>query len=376
MKEIHKKFNSHLFEATYLSEDSDDGLRLDLFIKNCFPNFSREFIKRKIRLGEISISSRKPPHRPNAKVRANEKIIIKTFNKDEEKVFWDGKLVELTKNPPIIFNHDDMVIISKPPFMVTHPTGRRIFHSASVILEDKLNCKVHSIHRIDRETSGLLIFGKNSKASHILSSNFENNKVKKCYFLIGKKDPKFQAKFPFMAKENLETTKVAPLTFAEKQQKSDTLFERMITTAHESYHKDSPGKSAQTRFIQLFENETYVLALAFPHTGRQHQIRVHAQFHGFPLLGDKLYGSDPSTFSRFQEDELTSEDIQELEIPRQALHALAISFPYKEKQMTFFDTLPADLKTWIKKKLFLDTDELEKKIITSAKNYFSHNFVK
>ena len=80
------------------------------------------------------------------------------------------------------------VVTNKPAYMSTHPTGRHLFHCATVYYEQKLNqSTVHSIHRLDRETSGVLLLAKNPTTANQLTVEFENNNVKKCYFFIAEK---------------------------------------------------------------------------------------------------------------------------------------------------------------------------------------------
>jgi 23S rRNA-/tRNA-specific pseudouridylate synthase len=136
------------------------------------------------------------------------------------------------------------------------------------------------------------------------------------------------------------------------------------------------GKDAQTEF-HLLHKGPYLLALAFPKTGRQHQIRVHAAAHGFPLLGDKIYLGDIELFKRYKDNIATSEDYALIEIPRHALHALALHMPkweenpvYSEKN--FISPLPHDLREWIKLKMpEIDVKKLEEEMKQKVLDYFS-----
>src|SRR5690606_30958364 len=109
------------------------------------------------------------------------------------------------------------------------------------------------------------------------------------------------------------------------------------------------GKESETYFELLLEKDNYVLAMAFPKTGRQHQIRVHAAENGYPLLGEKLYNGDPGVFMRFKDHEATPEDHELLEIPRHALHATALKLTYPKQELAcFIAPLPEDLAIWLK----------------------------
>ena len=112
-----------------------------------------------------------------------------------------------------------------------------------------------------------------------------------------------------------------------------------------AYPQDSAlGKEAETFFHIVREGPDYVMGLAFPRTGRQHQIRVHARVNGFPLVGDKLYCGSYPMFQRFKDLKATAEDHSLMQIPRQALHAAALRLPGFK---SFSGPLPQDLGNWI-----------------------------
>ena len=113
------------------------------------------------------------------------------------------------------------------------------------------------------------------------------------------------------------------------------------------------GRPAQTHFrvVARFERngEPFSLLRAFPRTGRQHQIRIHASVAGFPLVGDKMYGPDPGFFDRFSKHALEPEAWDKLRLPRHALHAARISFkhPGTRENVSFDTPLAADLITFM-----------------------------
>ena len=131
---------------------------------------------------------------------------------------------------------------------------------------------------------------------------------------------------------------------------------------------DSRGKNAQTHFYPLHESAHFILGLAFPKTGRQHQIRTHAAHHGYPLLGDKLYHGGLELFGRFKDRAPTEADTRLMQIPRHALHALGIAFPYGGQKSYLIDQLPADLLDWISQ--HCPFPSLQEKIQLGVANYF------
>lgn len=347
-----KSFRSDKYVVTYPVQPEHEGLRLDAFVQIYMPTLSREFVKSKIEKGEVEISGRKPPHKSSVKVHLGEHVTIVTYNshilEDEE---WHGKPLELTEEPVVVFEDEHIIACHKPAFMTTHPAGRHLFYVATVHFSTIHGKTIHSIHRLDRETSGLLLLGKSSEASQLVSQMFENDQVRKCYFLIAHKRPGARP-FPFTATEPMGPRPGIPrgmqMTFPPED-----------------------AKDAETSFELLLEKDGYVLALAFPKSGRQHQIRIHAAEHGYPLLGDKLYNGDPGIFMRFKDKESTAEDHEKMQIPRQALHALALRVPYPDVTTLSLYRAPLadDLAAWAEEHLHVPRQEVERLIDERLANW-------
>ena len=264
MSILKKSFQQDRFLSIHRVDEDYPNLRLDQFCLKYLNNFSRQDIKKKIKSGEIKIAGRKHPHRPSTKVRFRDEVSIEIRRTIHEDEFWRGKKIELIEQPEIIYEDEEIYAISKPPFMSTHPTGRHLFNCATVIFEQALGKTCHSIHRLDRETSGVLILGKNPEVSAILTPQFESKKVKKSYFFIAKSNE--------LPRENAFVCH-RRLGGQEKGLKRVYI---------NDYPENSiEGKSAKTEYKILHREKCYALGLAFPHTGRQHQIRVHARVHWF-----------------------------------------------------------------------------------------------
>jgi RluA family pseudouridine synthase len=354
MSEIEKSFSTEKYVVTHTVQPEQDGWRLDQFVQKCMPTLSRQYLKKKIEKGEVEISGRKPPHKPSVKVHYLEKITITTHNDGMiEDEFWHGKPIPRDQKPGIVFEDDELIVINKPPFMITHPAGKNLFYCATVFFETIHKKTIHSIHRIDRETSGLLLLGKNPKVAQRLATLFENDKVRKCYFFIAHKKENALS-FPFTAKQRMDREEgKIPAGMMSVWPEDSTL-----------------GKESETHFKLILEKDGYVLAMAFPVTGRQHQIRVHAAVNGYPLLGEKLYNGDPGVFMRFKDHEATPEDHELLQIPRHALHATAIKIAYpKDEPRTFISPLPEDLASWLEEKLGLERTLVEKMIAQKVQEF-------
>lgn len=356
MSEITKSFSTEKYVVTHPVQEEQDNWRLDQFVQKCMPTLSRQYLKKKIERGEVEISGRKPPHKPSVKVHYGEKVTITTHNDGMiEEEYWYGEPVPKTEKPSIVFEDAELLVINKPPYMITHPAGRNLFYCATVFFETIYKHTIHSIHRIDKETSGLLLLGKNPRVSQRVAQLFEDDKVRKCYFFIAKKNPNARA-FPFTAHERMD-------------REEGKIPRGMMSVWPEN---SEFGKESETYFELIMEKDGYVLAMAFPKTGRQHQIRVHASYNGYPLLGDKLYNGDPGVFMRFKDLVPTDEDHQILEIPRHALHATAIKLAYPtDKVSTFIAPLPEDLAQWLETKLGLKRSEVEAQIKAKVEEFLA-----
>ena len=351
---IDKKFTPEFFSITYLVEEENDGLRLDQFLGIHNPSFSREELKRRIKGGFVEILERPGKHKPTTKLRQGDKLIMTLHKTTHEDEYWNGEKLELELVPKIIFEDEGLLVISKPPYMATHPTGKHLFNCATVHFGNIHNKTIHSIHRLDRETSGILLLGKSPKTAQALSPLFEEGLVRKAYFFMAKIADDYRGNPEFSCNLRMGT--------------ESTGMDRVYIHTYET--DDERGKSAETDFKVLFSENGYALGLAFPKTGRQHQIRVHAKANGLPLVGDKLYLGSYKMFQSFKDLYASKEDHDYMELPRHALHAVAIYFDYNGEKRLFNAALPKDFLPWIKSKFKIEDGELEDKIEIELKDYF------
>lgn len=354
MSIIDKTFESDKFTAVYLVGEVHEGHRLDQFLKLFLGNYSREQIKAKIKRGEISIIGRPGVHRPSTVLHYGEKVLLTTHKEKMEDEFWRGEKLALDHTPQVVFEDEDLIVANKPPFMTTHPTGRHLFNCATVFFSNIHGRTIHSIHRIDRETSGIQLLGKNPAAAGVLTNEFESRKVWKCYLFIAKEREDFTPFDQFVAQERM-----GPIS------------EGRDRVHIQAFPQDSDqGKSAFTTFKLIERQNGYVIGLAFPKTGRQHQIRVHAKAHGFPLIGDKLYLGSYPMFQRFKDGEASEGDHDLMELPRHALHALAINIMYRGNYQTFICSLPLDFKEWLTAHMKVDLEKLEARLKEEVASFF------
>ena len=341
MIELEKKFSPIRYYAKLKVEESEDGKRLDQVLQSFFESFSREQIKKKISKGDIKIIGRPHPHKPSVKVYHQEEIEVTTERGNLEDEFWRGDKIQF-EEPRVIAENEHYIAISKPPYMSTHPTGKHLFFCATVVMADQLSQPVYSIHRLDRETSGVLLLGKSVVGTQVLTEAFEKRLTQKVYLFLSQASVNTKE---FVAQERLGTKdQFIPRLFVHCFPKNSNL-----------------GKSAETKFIHILKHGEINLWMALPKTGRQHQIRAHAFFHNIPLVGDKLYNEDPLTFGRFKDEVPLESDFDRMMMDRHALHAFALQIPKTQvnEEAILCAPMPIDFVATLKSQGDFDEQKVE-----------------
>lgn len=206
----------------------------------------------------------------------------------------------------IIFQDASILVIDKPAGLPVLPDGWEKDAPYLVkILEEEYG-KVWTVHRLDKITSGVMVFARDAESHRALSIRFENHEAEKTYHAILEGNPKWDEK---TAKHPLRAN---------------------VGHKHRSMVDDKNGKPSETRFRILKRYQAAALVEAKPVTGRTHQVRVHAYALGNPLVADVLYGGSETNI-----------------IPRPALHArsLTIAHPHTNEIMTFSAEYPQDFAT-------------------------------
>ena len=226
-----------------------------------------------------------------------------------------------------IYRDDALFVLDKPAGLPMHPSAR-YHHGTLVMLLRRLygaQFEAWPAHRLDRETSGLVICGRTPAAARALMEDFRHSRVEKEYLAICEGQPPDSFAVD------------APIAEGSPQVRIAVRIDHLA------------GKRAVTRFAVLrrFQREGSLFALirALPETGRQHQIRVHLREAGFPIVGDKIYGPDEGYFDRFSKRRLEPEAWRELRLPRHALHAsqIRLAHPNTRAALCFCSPLPEDL---------------------------------
>lgn len=266
----------------------DAGLRLDQLLAKRVPGLSRRTARKVLLIGGVFVE--------RARVKIGSKV-LQPGRKVE--VNLGGALEAVTEAeksaPPeidIVFEDEAVLVADKPAGLATAATRETDLHNLLYYLSQRESSRdLHLVHRLDLETSGLLVFAKTTKAARVLSELFRTHDLERSYRLA------------MLGRLEQERTVEEPLD----------------------------GRPARTTFVPVEHKHDLTLADATLDTGRTHQIRLHAEHMGQPVLGDRRYGRSIAQNP-----------------PRMALHARVLAFrhPTTGQPMRFEREWPADLKSW------------------------------
>lgn len=293
------------------------GKRADTAISDLLPSITRVQIKRLIESSDILIDNL--PVKPSKKLLGGEIVTITYSEPEPIDVVPENLDVE------IVYEDDDIAVVNKPAGMSVHP-GAGI-KSGTLVNALLYQCKNLSgiggkirpgiVHRLDKDTSGIMVVAKNDRSHNNLVDQFKSRDVKKKY--------------------------VAIITgiFKEKSGEIALPLGRHRINRVKFSSDSTSTKAALTKWTLVSQFSGASLVNAEPYTGRTHQIRVHFAESGHPILGDKLYGRKIS-------DQLINDLSKKLN--RQALHAFSLSFkhPGSNKNLCFEAPIPPDMTEVIK----------------------------
>lgn len=232
----------------------------------------------------------------------------------------------------------DWIVVDKPAPLIVHPTNNYkpeptlIGGVESLLAYEMVNgARLSIINRLDRETSGLVVIAKNKTAARTLCRAMERRQIEKHYYAII---------FGWPEWESCEVD--APILRKGEVEPSAIWVKQMV-------HPE--GKVCRTGFELIEKREVLgarvSLVKAKPHTGRMHQIRVHASYLGHPLVGDKIYGEDEGCYLRFIESGWTAQLQEKLLMPRQALHACGMCIDLDEAKLEWKIGLATDMEAFL-----------------------------
>jgi 23S rRNA pseudouridine1911/1915/1917 synthase len=288
----------------------DHGARLDAFLADRLGWRSRNRIQEAIRERCVEIRSHKDPQqaligtlKASSRLRRGQEIVVRLPAAQEEPGAggrrWQAHQI------PVVFEDADLLAVNKPPHINVYPSRRHragslieLVHEAHRARHGAVDYAPTLCHRLDRETSGLVLFARSRQARAEVSRQFEEREVTKTYLALvtGEIDgDSGQVDLP-LGRDGSSAVEI-----------------RSVVTA--------AGQAASTRWRTARRLPGRTLLELVPETGRQHQLRAHCSAIGHPIIGDKLYFGGDELFLKSLDGPLGDEEIATLGLDRQALHA-------------------------------------------------------
>jgi 23S rRNA pseudouridine1911/1915/1917 synthase len=294
------------------------GWRLDHFLKRRIGRLSRTRIQSII--GEQIFFPDGRKARPASPVRAGETILLRRPVPDEP---------EVPRHFEVLYEDASVLVVDKPAGLPMHTTAKFWRNTLTALLRERYPGQAMEVaHRIDRETSGIVVVARGRAAARRLKMAFARREVDKTYLALVKGHPPDTGRIdvPLKLLDSPSHVMMGPAPAGEE------------------------GLPSATRYEVVRRLPAHALLAAHPETGRQHQIRVHLASVGHPIVGDKLYGASERLFMRSCDEGVTPELLAQFDgLARQALHAHRLGFPHPEtgQRMTIESPLPADIAAHI-----------------------------
>ena len=333
-----------LYEHYAISADQgQEPLRVDRFLVNMMPKISRSRIQRAASSGFIFVNGE--PVKSNYKVKPLDRVSMRL-----ERPPMNLEITPQEMPLEIVYEDDWLLVVNKPAGLVVHPGHGNwdgtLLNGLAWYLRNDPDFDVNDpaiglVHRIDKDTSGLLVIAKTAEVKSALGKQFFDHSTRREYVAViwGHMDPAEGVLRSNIARDPRDRTRMAPFPY-----------------------EGEVGKTAVTHY----STEEYLGYLSQVRcrleTGRTHQIRVHLSHEGHPLFNDAVYGGDQilrgnrfASYKKFVENAFAI-------CPRQALHAQTLGFfhPILKRQLDFSSTLPPDMTALIEKwRKYVDDGNVE-----------------
>lgn len=329
-------------KLSFIAPENFIGLRLDKALSQLVEVSTRSRAENLITAGHVLVNGIN--QKSSYKVRPQDQFEISI------PIQQDSEIIPLDLPLNILFEDDDIIVLNKPAGLVVHPAAGHeqdtlvnalVHHTKNLSMKFGEN-RPGIVHRIDRDTSGLLVVAKNDFAHEKLANDFQKKSVHRIYFAIsiGKSKQKSGKIQSYLSRHPLDRKKYASARNEARQ---------TITTPN----LEDLGKWSVTNYEILKEHISGLSYVKLKlETGRTHQIRIHLSEMGLPIAGDSLYGADKKLKT------ITSSELRAFisDIPRFALHAAELGFrhPRTNEEMFFQADWPDDLQPYIQKLGFND----------------------
>src|SRR5579872_710171 len=296
-------------------ESRAHGWRVDHYLARLYPNYSRALFQKAIEQKAVLVNGLEV--KASRRLRVNDRLAVRLPEVADETILPEELPLE------IIFEDDALVVLNKPAGLVTHPVKSNQLGTLAGALQFHFNAlsdvagklRPGIVHRLDRDTSGILVVAKDNQIHHLLSRQFERREVAKEYRAI-------------------------VWRVLNRDGDSIETFVRVNPKRRQAMMVCEEGGNARRAFtryetLERFRDFSYVRLL--PQTGRTHQLRVHMRHIGHPIVADRLYGGRAAlkrsqlagechVRSLAQKSKNAAEDMSDVLINRQALHALRLAF--------------------------------------------------
>lgn len=289
--------------------DEETGERIDSFLSGK-TDFTRTRIQQLIKDRNITVNGK--PTKSSYKIEENDEIIIEVPEVETTEIKPENIKID------IVYEDSDIAVINKQAGLVVHPAhghySGTLVNAILYHIKDLsgINGEIRPgiVHRLDKDTSGLIVIAKNDKVHAALTEMFQEKKIRKTYLAILK------------GKLNKSEGKIVTQIGRDKNDR------KKMTVIDDA----AKGKNAITNYRVISQNNLFTLVKVNIETGRTHQIRVHMRYLGYPILGDSVYGRKDNE-------------------KRQMLHAYKLEFihPVTGRQMEFIGEIPEDFQKALKK---------------------------
>ena len=289
--------------------DEETGERIDSFLSGK-TEFTRTRMQRLIKDRNITVNGK--PTKSSYKIEENDEIAIEVPEVETTEIKPENIKID------IVYEDSDIAVINKQAGLVVHPAhghfSGTLVNALLYHIKDLsgINGEIRPgiVHRLDKDTSGLIVIAKNDKVHTALTEMFQEKKIRKTYLAILK------------GKLNKSEGKIVTQIGRDKNDR------KKMTVIDDA----AKGKNAITNYRVISQNNLFTLVKVNIETGRTHQIRVHMRHLGYPILGDSVYGRKDNE-------------------KRQMLHAYKLEFihPVTGRQMEFIGEIPEDFQKALKK---------------------------